>query len=92
MSMTFVVKRWASGAAAIAGSMGQAGNRGKRADPDRLSSGAHRSPRRPPGVGINRGIQLAVQEINAGRRQSDGRQIELITRDRQPKAIRPKAP
>src|SRR3974390_1859193 len=36
----------------------------------------------PTGVGINRGIQLAVQEINAAG-GVDGRQIELITRDTQ---------
>jgi branched-chain amino acid transport system substrate-binding protein len=34
------------------------------------------------GVGINRGIQLAVQEINAAG-GIDGRQMELITRDTQ---------
>src|SRR6476619_8516979 len=39
-------------------------------------------PSSSTGVGINRGIQLAVQEINkAG--GIDGRQIELITRDTQ---------
>jgi branched-chain amino acid transport system substrate-binding protein len=39
-------------------------------------------PSSSTGVGINRGIQLAVQEINdAG--GVDGRQIELITRDTQ---------
>jgi branched-chain amino acid transport system substrate-binding protein len=39
-------------------------------------------PSSATGVGINRGIQLAVQEINAAG-GIDGRQIELITRDTQ---------
>jgi branched-chain amino acid transport system substrate-binding protein len=39
-------------------------------------------PSSSTGVGINRGIQLAVQEINAAG-GIDGRQIELITRDTQ---------
>jgi branched-chain amino acid transport system substrate-binding protein len=39
-------------------------------------------PSSSTGVGINRGVQLAVQEINAGG-GIDGRQIELITRDTQ---------
>src|SRR6516162_11643996 len=39
-------------------------------------------PSSSTGVGINRGIQLAVQEIN-GAGGIDGRQIELITRDTQ---------
>src|SRR5690349_20484810 len=39
-------------------------------------------PSSSTGVGINRGIQLAVQEINAAG-GVDGRQIELITRDTQ---------
>src|SRR5258708_1251689 len=39
-------------------------------------------PSSSAGVGINRGIQLAVQEINAAG-GIDGRQIELITRDTQ---------
>ena len=39
-------------------------------------------PSSSTGVGINRGIQLAVQEINATG-GIDGRQIELITRDTQ---------
>ena len=39
-------------------------------------------PSSSTGVGINRGMQLAVQEINeAG--GVDGRQLELITRDTQ---------
>jgi branched-chain amino acid transport system substrate-binding protein len=39
-------------------------------------------PSSSTGIGINRGIQLAVQEINAGG-GVNGRQIELITRDTQ---------
>ena len=39
-------------------------------------------PSSSTGVGINRGIQLAVEEINAAG-GIDGRQIELITRDTQ---------
>ena len=39
-------------------------------------------PSSSTGVGINRGVQLAVQEINAAG-GIDGRQIELITRDTQ---------
>ena len=39
-------------------------------------------PSSSTGVGINRGIQLAVQEINAAG-GIDGRQIDLITRDTQ---------
>ena len=39
-------------------------------------------PSSSTGVGINRGIQLAVQEINAAG-GIDGRQIKLITRDTQ---------
>src|SRR5690349_23200944 len=39
-------------------------------------------PSSSPGIGINRGIQLAVQEINAAG-GIDGRQLELITRDTQ---------
>jgi branched-chain amino acid transport system substrate-binding protein len=39
-------------------------------------------PSSSTGVGINRGVQLAVQEINAAG-GIDGRQLELITRDTQ---------
>src|SRR5215813_12311917 len=39
-------------------------------------------PSSSTGIGINRGIQLAVQEINAAG-GIDGRQVELITRDTQ---------
>ena len=39
-------------------------------------------PSSSTGIGINRGIQLAVQEINAAG-GIDGRQIELILRDTQ---------
>src|ERR1700733_12812258 len=39
-------------------------------------------PSSSTGVGINRGVQLAVEELNAAG-GIDGRQIELITRDTQ---------
>src|ERR1700755_3299715 len=39
-------------------------------------------PSSSTGIGINRGVQLAVQEINASG-GTDGRQIELIVRDTQ---------
>src|SRR5271156_2482047 len=39
-------------------------------------------PSSSTGIGINRGVQLAVQEINAAG-GIDGRQIELIVRDTQ---------
>src|SRR6476659_1650008 len=39
-------------------------------------------PSSSTGIGINRGIQLAVQEINAAGGM-DGRQIDLIVRDTQ---------
>src|ERR1700693_2487578 len=39
-------------------------------------------PSSSTGIGINRGVQLAVQEINAAG-GIDGRQIELISRDTQ---------
>src|SRR4030081_3675096 len=39
-------------------------------------------PSSSTGVGINRGVQLAVQEINAAG-GIDGRQLELIVRDTQ---------
>src|SRR5580698_11413396 len=39
-------------------------------------------PSSSTGIGINRGVQLAVQEINAAG-GVDGRQLELITRDTQ---------
>src|ERR1700719_644689 len=39
-------------------------------------------PSSSTGIGINRGIQLAVQEINAAG-GIDGRQIELVVRDTQ---------
>src|ERR1700694_5093275 len=44
-------------------------------------------PASSTGVGINRGIQLAVQEINAAG-GVDGRQLELITRDTQSDATK----
>src|ERR1700704_2958729 len=39
-------------------------------------------PSSSTGIGINRGVQMAVQEINAAG-GIDGRQIELIVRDTQ---------
>ena len=39
-------------------------------------------PSSSTGIGINRGVQMAVQEINAAG-GIDGRQIELISRDTQ---------
>src|ERR1700743_2225539 len=43
---------------------------------------ARTGPSSSTGIGINRGVQLAVQEINAAG-GIDGRQIELIVRDTQ---------
>ena len=58
------------------------GHRPERADQDRLPAGADRPVSSSTGVGINRGVQLAVEEINkAG--GIKGRKIELISRDTQ---------
>ena len=71
----------ASGAAAIAGSFVKPAIAAK--EPILIGYlPALTGPSSSTGVGINRGIQLAVQEINAGG-GIDGRQIELITRDTQ---------
>jgi branched-chain amino acid transport system substrate-binding protein len=72
----------ASGAAVIAGSMV---SRPAIAAKEPIMIGylpALTGPSSSTGVGINRGIQLAIQEINAAG-GIDGRQIELITRDTQ---------
>src|SRR5258708_23209667 len=71
----------ASGAAAIPGNMGKHAIAAKEPIPIGYLP-ALTGPSWSTGVGINRGIQLAVQEINAAG-GIDGRQIELITRDTQ---------
>jgi branched-chain amino acid transport system substrate-binding protein len=81
MSMTRRQALKSAGAAAIAGSL---------ATPAIAANGpilvgylpALTGPSSSTGVGINRGIKLAVQEINTTG-GIDGRQIELITRDTQ---------
>jgi branched-chain amino acid transport system substrate-binding protein len=71
----------ASGAAVIAGSIAKPATAAK--EPILIGYlPALTGPSSSTGVGINRGIQLAIQEINAAG-GIDGRQVELITRDTQ---------
>jgi len=70
-----------AGAAALAGGVAKPAIAAK--DPIRVGYlPALTGPSSSTGIGINRGLQLAVQEINAAG-GIDGRQIELITRDTQ---------
>ena len=81
MSMTRRQALASAGAAAIAGGLAKPAIAAK----DPIPVGylpALTGPSSSTGIGINRGIQLAVQEINAAG-GIDGRQIELITRDTQ---------
>jgi branched-chain amino acid transport system substrate-binding protein len=81
MSMTRRQALASAGAAAIAGGLAKPAIAAK----DPIPVGylpALTGPSSSTGIGINRGIQLAVQEINTAG-GIDGRQIELITRDTQ---------
>src|SRR5262249_40549105 len=70
-----------AGAAALAGGIAKPAIAAK--EPIRVGYlPALTGPSSSTGIGINRGIQLAVQEINAAG-GIDGRQLELITRDTQ---------
>src|SRR5262245_7913457 len=70
-----------AGAAALASSLAKPAIAAK--DPIQVGYlPALTGPSSSTGIGINRGLQLAVQEINAAG-GIDGRQIELITRDTQ---------
>lgn len=70
-----------AGAAALAGGLAKPAIAAK--EPIRVGYlPALTGPSSSTGIGINRGLQLAVQEINAAG-GIDGRQIELITRDTQ---------
>jgi branched-chain amino acid transport system substrate-binding protein len=81
MSMTRREALASAGAAAIVGGLAKPAIAAKEPIPIGYLP-ALTGPSSSTGIGINRGIQLAVQEINdAG--GIDGRQIELITRDTQ---------
>jgi branched-chain amino acid transport system substrate-binding protein len=81
MSMTRREALASAGAAAVAGGLAKPAIAAKEPIPIGYLP-ALTGPSSSTGIGINRGIQLAVQEINdAG--GIDGRQIELITRDTQ---------
>jgi branched-chain amino acid transport system substrate-binding protein len=70
-----------AGAAALASSLAKPAIAAK--EPIRMGYlPALTGPSSSTGIGINRGVQLAVEEINAAG-GIDGRQIELITRDTQ---------
>jgi branched-chain amino acid transport system substrate-binding protein len=81
MSMTRRQALASTGAAAIASGLAKPAIAAR--DPIRVGYlPALTGPSSATGIGINRGIQLAVQEINAAG-GVNGRQLELITRDTQ---------
>ena len=81
MSLTRRQALASAGAAALASSLAKPAIAAK--DPIQVGYlPALTGPSSSTGIGINRGLQLAVQEINAAG-GIDGRQIELITRDTQ---------
>ena len=81
MSMTRRQALTSAGAAAIAAALPSP--RSPPTEPIRVGYlPALTGPSSSTGIGINRGIQLAVQEINAAG-GINGRQLELITRDTQ---------